>query len=176
MGSENYPSGGQWHQSGVSSFSLYRPFNSRDFLRSAGRERRRAGRPPARLLDTATVSQRLSVVPIRTTASECSSPFAMISRNDSFRPGAAVRQSPLAGLPSTPMAPTQRWGHLSLHGTPHTLKACAHPQFAVPGHPPLSYVSRVRLEVQGPTNANTGEAPVKRLAASLAVMQRSLGL
>ena len=64
------------------------------------------------------------------------------------RSGTGAHQWQLAGSPSTPMAPTQRGGHLSLHGTPHALKTGAHPEFAVSVHLPLPHVSWVGFEVQ----------------------------
>jgi hypothetical protein len=66
-----------------------------------------------------------------------------------MRPGRVFTKGRLPDLPSLPVTPTQRGGHLLLHSAQHTLKGGAHPEFPVPGHPPLRDVSRVRLDVQG---------------------------
>lgn len=83
----------------------------------------------------------------------------------------SVTNSRLGWRPSAPMAAAKSGDHLSLHGTPDTLKASAHPGFAVPEHTPLPHVSRVGLEVQGPCDATALEAPVKRLTAIFTVIQ-----
>lgn len=70
------------------------------------------------------------------------------------------------------MSPAEHRAHLPLHGSPDPLETGAHPGLPIPEDPPLPHVPWVRLEVQGPGSAPTGEAPVERLPSILVRIQR----